>query len=105
MNNTKDSIQIYKASVGVISVEVTQDKRSVPVTLKETKDLRSLRDATRTCLTNLLCNCIAFNKSAMLDSRSKEGGTKCFFPKIVICYVPILPYEVQIVRENGPDDI
>lgn len=105
MNNAKDSIQIDKASVGIISVEVTQDKRSVPVTLKETKDLRSLRDATRTCLTNLFCDCIAFNKSAMLDSGSKEGRPKCFFPEIVICYVPILPYEVQIVIENGPDDI
>ena len=105
MNNTKDSIQVYTGSVGIISVEVTREKRSIPVTLKETKDLRSLRDAARTLLANLFCNCITFNKSAMLDSRSKEGGTKCFFPKIVICLVPILSYEVQIVRKNGPDDV
>ena len=104
MDNTKDSIQVYTGSVGVISVEVTREKRSVPVALEETKDLWSLRDTARTFLTNLLGNCIAFNKSAMLDSRSKEGGTKCFFPKIVICLVPILSYEVQIVRENRPDD-
>ena len=73
MDNTKDSIQINTASVGVVSVEVTREERSVPVALEETKNLRSLRDAARALLTNRLCNCIAFNKSAMLDSGSKEG--------------------------------
>ena len=64
-------IDIFGASA-VIFVDICKDILTIPVALQEAKDLRSLRYAARTRLTNLFCKGIPFHQGAMLDCCGEE---------------------------------
>ena len=71
MNGAQNRVDIFGASA-VVLVDICKDVLTVPVVLQEAEDLRSLRYATSTCLTNLSSKGITLYQSAMLDCRSEE---------------------------------
>ena len=71
VNGAQDRVDIFGASA-VVLVDICKDVLTVPVALQEAEDLRSLRYAASTCLTNLSSKGISLYQSTMLDCCSEE---------------------------------
>ena len=71
MNGAQDRVDIFGASA-VVLVDICKNVLTVPIALQEAEDLRSLRYAASTGLTNLSRKGISLYQSAMLDCRSEE---------------------------------
>ena len=71
MDRAQDRVDILGTSA-IVLVDVRKDILAIPIALQKAKDLRSLEDAAVTCLTDLSCEGVSLNQSAMLDYRGEE---------------------------------
>lgn len=88
-----------------IRVDIRNDELPIPVLLQEATHLGRLRVAVRTARSDGARERAAFDERAVLRRGREETRALDFLPQVEAGLVPVLRDVLQVVADNGPDDV